>query len=155
MLPSIGRPSKYSVSKIIFVDIARWNKAWNNTMQQFFPDSSHLQYIIGSVPPACQWDVSKYVTILNDSSRLSLYSGVILHELHLATMDLVKRQWNSGDKTALTEEIKEARDFLLKAQEVLRNEICAGTGSKLANLICDSLKNFGRWLDLKGILLAP
>lgn len=85
--------------------------------------------------------------------RLSLYSGVIYHEYHLAKMDLIKRRWNSGDKKLLLQEIQAARHLLIKAQEVLKNEVSIGTGIKLAHLICDSLRDFGRWMDSKGINL--
>ncbi|GLV39505.1 SET and MYND domain containing arthropod-specific member 5 [Carabus blaptoides fortunei] len=85
------------------------------------------------------------------NARLSLYFGVILHELHLASMDLIKRQWNSGNQTELVKGIREAKALLLKAQDVLKNEVTSGAGTKLYDLICSSLKDFGRWLDVKDI----
>lgn len=83
--------------------------------------------------------------------RLSLYSGVILHELHLASMDLIKRQWNSGNREILTKEIREAKQLLQKAQDVLHYETNPGTGNKLYDLICNSMRDLLRWLDAKGI----
>lgn len=85
------------------------------------------------------------------NARLCLYSGVILHELHLATMDLTKRQWNTGDRTRLQLEIKDAKQLLLQAQNVLKNEVNARTGHKLYDLICNSLRDLNRWLSAKEI----
>lgn len=66
-------------------------------------------------------------------------------------MDLIKRQWNTGNQTELVKQIKDCKELLLKAQDVLKNEVTSGAGTKLYELICSSLKDFGRWLDAKNI----
>lgn len=68
-------------------------------------------------------------------------------------MDLIKRQWNTGDRTRLQQEIKDAKQLLVEAQNVLKNEVNAGTGHKLYDLICNSLRDLNRWLSAKEIYI--
>nr|XP_022900334.1 protein msta isoform X1 [Onthophagus taurus] len=79
------------------------------------------------------------------NSRLCLYTGVLLHELHLADVIYVKRKWDIGNKKELLELLKEADESLAKAKEVLKYEIKTMSGEKLHNLMDSSRKEFIRW----------
>ncbi|KAK9885451.1 hypothetical protein WA026_010947 [Henosepilachna vigintioctopunctata] len=84
------------------------------------------------------------------NSRLPLYSGVILHELHLANMILVKRKWDLGMKTrvkGMLAMLQECNQSLAEAKEVLKNEFTTPAGEKLNKVIATSTHEFNRWLE--------
>lgn len=89
--------------------------------------------------------------------RLPLYSGVILHELHLANMIVIKRKWDLGIKTkvkSILAMIKECQESLDEALEVLKNEGTSPAGDKLLNLVTTSKKEFLHWVDRNKIDLT-
>lgn len=79
--------------------------------------------------------------------RLALYSGVILHELYLANMSYLKRKWDVGIKADLLKLVREARQSLIEAKEVLKYETTSPAGEKLLSLIETSNKEFYKWID--------
>lgn len=79
--------------------------------------------------------------------RLALYSGVLLHELHLSNMILIKRKWNIEKHEDNVKLLKEADDSLKEAKEVLKKETSNVSGEKLYNLLASSEKDMRRWLD--------
>lgn len=81
------------------------------------------------------------------NSRLALYSGVTLHELYLANMCLVKRKWDIGNKKQLTELVREAKDAVEKAGDVLKYEMTTPAGEKLNQLVANSKKDMDKWIE--------
>ncbi|XP_045477344.1 SET domain-containing protein SmydA-8-like [Harmonia axyridis] len=84
------------------------------------------------------------------NSRLPLYTGVILHELHLANMIAIKRKWDVGMKTrvkGIITLLQECNQCLIEAKEVLRNEFTTPPGEKLNKLIATSTQEFNRWIE--------
>lgn len=79
--------------------------------------------------------------------RLSLYSGVILHELYLANMCYIKRKWDVGIKSDILKLIRESRQALIDAKDVLKYETNSPAGDKLNNLIETSTKEFYKWIE--------
>ncbi|KAK9693311.1 MYND finger [Popillia japonica] len=55
-------------------------------------------------------------------ARLCLYTGVVLHELHLANIIYVKRKWDIGTKKDLFQLLKEADKSITECKEVLKYE---------------------------------
>lgn len=76
-----------------------------------------------------------------------MYSGVILHELFLADMCYIKRKWDVGIKPDIVKLIKEAKQALIDAKEVLKYETESPAGDKLLNLVAESNKEYQRWID--------
>lgn len=72
---------------------------------------------------------------------------MILHELYLANMIYLKRKWDVGIKSDLLLLVKEARQSLLDAKEVLKYETSTPAGDKLLNLIATSEKEFYKWIE--------
>lgn len=78
---------------------------------------------------------------------MALYSGVLLHELHLSNMILIKRKWNIEKHEDNVQLLKEADDALKQAKEVLQKETSNVSGEKLFNLLASSDKDMRRWMD--------
>lgn len=78
---------------------------------------------------------------------MALYSGVLLHELHLSNMIYIKRKWNVEPLPDNVKLLKEADESLKKAKEVLRKETVNVSGEKLYNLLASSEKDMRRWMD--------
>ncbi|KAF7280479.1 hypothetical protein GWI33_005821 [Rhynchophorus ferrugineus] len=81
--------------------------------------------------------------------RLSLYTGVLLHELYLANMILIKRKWDLGIKTkvkSINLMLQECQVALNRALEVLVNEKNSPAGEKLHSLITGSKKEFEKFI---------
>lgn len=79
--------------------------------------------------------------------RLALYTGVLLHELHLSNMIYIKRKWNVGIHSDNIKLLKEADVSLKEAKEVLKKELSNISGEKLYNLLGSSEKDMRRWMD--------
>lgn len=79
--------------------------------------------------------------------RLSLYTGVILHELYLANMCYIKRKWDVGIKSDILKLIKEARQALVEVKDVLKYETTNPAGDKLLSLVENSNKEFYKWIE--------
>lgn len=82
--------------------------------------------------------------------RLPLYTGVILHELHLANMILIKRKWDLGMKTRVKSIIimlKECKRCLQECKNVLKFELTTPAGEKLNNIIDTSTKEFYKFVE--------
>lgn len=62
-------------------------------------------------------------------------------------MCYIKRKWDVGIKSDLLKLIKEARQSLVDAKEVLKHEIATPAGDKLLSLIATSQKEFYKWID--------
>lgn len=77
---------------------------------------------------------------------MCLYTGVVLHELHLANMIYVKRKWGLGNAKELAKLMREARESIIGAKEVLKYETNTPSGEKLHNLMNSSQKEFDRWI---------
>lgn len=86
--------------------------------------------------------------------RLCLYTGVVLHELHLANIIYVKRKWDIGTKKDLFQLLKEADKSITECKEVLKYEVNTMSGEKLHNLISSSRKEFDRWITRNKIDLT-
>lgn len=78
---------------------------------------------------------------------MSLYSGVLLHELHLSNMIYIKRKWNVEPHAGNVQLLKEAVESLDQARKVLQKEITNVSGEKLYNLLASSEKDMKRWMD--------
>lgn len=86
--------------------------------------------------------------------RLCLYSGVVLHELHLANIIYVKRKWDIGIKKDLFQLLQEANRSIIECKEILKYEASTISGEKLHNLIDSSKKEFDRWITRNKIDLT-
>lgn len=96
--------------------------------------------------------MARWVDELSDHiiCRLPLYTGVILHELHLANMILIKRKWDVGMKTrvkGIISLLQECRECLVEAKRVLKNEFTTPAGEKLNKLIATSTQEFTKWIE--------
>ncbi|KAI4456169.1 set and mynd domain containing arthropod-specific member 4 isoform a [Holotrichia oblita] len=87
-------------------------------------------------------------------SRLCLYTGVVLHELHLSNIIYVKRKWDIGIKKDLLQLLREADKSLIECKEVLKYEVNTMSGEKLHSLIDSSRKEFDRWVTRNKIDLT-
>lgn len=88
------------------------------------------------------------------NARLPLYSGVVLHELHLSNFCFVKRKWHVGIRSDNVKMLKEANSSLLEAKDVLRYENCSPAGEKLNQLVDNSMVDLEKWLERNKIRLA-
>ncbi|KAL3272852.1 hypothetical protein HHI36_014313 [Cryptolaemus montrouzieri] len=91
------------------------------------------------------------------NSRLPLYTGVILHELHLVNMIMVKRKWDLGMKTrvkGILAMLQECNKCLAEAKQVLQHEFTTPAGEKLNKLISTSAQEFHRWIERNKIDLS-
>lgn len=87
------------------------------------------------------------------NARLPLYTGVVLHELHLSNFCYVKRKWHVGIHSDNVRLLREANDSLVEAKEVLKNETNSPAGEKLNHLIESSLGELEKWLERSKISL--
>ena len=89
------------------------------------------------------------------SSRLALYSSVILHELHRAEFQLARRNFEREPPVVSAEVIShrvlESRVSLLKAIKILEPEPQFSSGSKMLELLRKSLYDCDIWRKSKGL----
>ncbi|KAK5641450.1 hypothetical protein RI129_009997 [Pyrocoelia pectoralis] len=80
------------------------------------------------------------------NARLTLYSGVLYHELFLANAFYVKRKWHVEDKKQMVLLVEEAVKALAEAKQILKNENSAAA-QKLRGLLATSNKELRNWMD--------
>ncbi|XP_060523200.1 uncharacterized protein LOC132700097 [Cylas formicarius] len=91
------------------------------------------------------------------TSRLALYSGVLLHELYLANMILIKRKWDLGIKTkvkSINSMLKECDYCLKNAVAMLSDEKNSPAGEKLVSLVESSAREFEKFVSRNKIDLS-
>lgn len=88
------------------------------------------------------------------NSRLSLYSGVLLHELYLSNICFVKRKWHVGIMSDNVKLLKEAKEALKDAKDVLKCELTSAAGEKLNQLVKTSEKELVKWMERSRIDLS-
>lgn len=90
------------------------------------------------------------------NARLSLYSSVLQHELHLALVMKCKKQNKDGTVKTI-EEIKplllEAKTSIDKALDCLKDDTEETSGKKLISVIKESKKDFERFCKEKKYIL--
>lgn len=85
---------------------------------------------------------------------MALYSGVLLHELHLSNMIYIKRKWNVEAHEDNLVLLKEADRSLKEAKSILKNEQSSVSGEKLYHLLGSSEKDTNRWMERYRINLS-
>lgn len=91
-------------------------------------------------------DITKAIDPGN--SRLSLYTGVLYHELFQAKFEMLKREVENKtiDRKGKIEKYEKLKDYLRRALEALEDEIEGSPGQRLTVVMRGSENIFARWL---------
>jgi hypothetical protein len=92
------------------------------------------------------------------ASRLALYSSVLLHELHCAEFQLLRRAFEQDPPLASADETarraKEARGLLLRAAKMLEPEPRFSSGSKMMDVVLKARLDCEAWMKDKRLGLV-
>jgi hypothetical protein len=87
------------------------------------------------------------------ASRLALYSSVLLHELHCAEFNLLRRASEKNPPVLSAEETvrraTKAKSFLLRAIDILEPEPQFSSGSKMLEVVRKTLLECETWMKDK------
>lgn len=89
-------------------------------------------------------------TIDPNTIRLSLYTGIILYELHLAKVEVEKRRIaaaNADGKTYDYEELYDAERYLIRAKTVLDNNLDIPQGKKFVEAVVRASENLEKMFE--------
>jgi hypothetical protein len=109
--------------------------------------SEHLMCLL---PDMCRDLLAVTDSLDPGASRLALYSSVLLHELHCAEFQLLRRACEQEPPVASAEETarraKEARGLLLRAAKMLEPEPRLSSGSKMLEVVRKALLACETWM---------